>query len=394
MGASAMRGVRHRTRRRVVAMVGTSCAALLAGLGAAVPAAASASRESGATATSCTSWTDVQPPSPGTYNLLKDVDVLSSTNAWAAGSYDPLNGDPTVGLVERWDGSAWKDMSVGRGILTGVAAVSRTNVWAVGYRQNDGPGRTFIVHWNGTGWKQLLPSPVGGLNDVIAISPRNVWAVGSLIMHWNGKRWNQLRSPVPGGVLLDVAAYSPTQIWAVGTSGSTDNKTLVLRWNGAKWKRVPSPNPAGSLSGNFNVLASVTVISRDNVWAAGSDASPSDGPRKTLIEHWNGTRWSHVASPSPGDSNGLGSILTGVAGTSASNVWAVGEYSSGTSELSLTARWNGKAWQQVASPNLGGTSTYARNRLEAVAATSASNVWAVGSWSGLAGSGTLALHRC
>lgn len=391
IAASALREVRHRRSHRVMAMVGISCAALLAGLGAAAPAAASANRGNGAAGTSCTGWTDLQPPNPGTYNVLNDVDVLSTTNAWAAGSFDPLNGDPTSSLVEHWDGSAWKATLLFPGVFSGVAAASPTSVWAVGYRRH---GRTLIVHWNGAGWRELDPSPRGGLYDVAAISPANVWTVGSLIMHWNGKGWKQLRIPVSVGVLLGVAASSPTQIWAVGTSGSTDNRTLVLHWNGTKWKRVPSPNPAGALPGNLNVLDSVTVISRNNVWAAGYDASPTDGPRKTLIEHWNGRRWKHVASPSPGDSVGLGSVLTGVAGTSASNVWAVGEYSSGTAELSLTARWNGKTWEQVASPNLGGTTTYARNRLKAVAATSASNVWAVGSWSGQAGSGALAIHRC
>ena len=43
---------------------------------------------------------------------------------------------------------------------------------------------------------------------------------------------------------------------------------------------------------------------------------------KTLILHWNGAKWAQVASPTPSSS----SILNAVAASSASNVWAVGRF--------------------------------------------------------------------
>ena len=67
--------------------------------------------------------------------------------------------------------------------------------------------------------------------------------------------------------------------------------------------------------------------------------------------------------------------LTAVAATSASNAWAVGF--SGSSSLAL--HWNGHSWTRVSAPGGG---------LEAVAATSASNAWAVGR----AGSGAEIVH--
>ena len=42
----------------------------------------------------------------------------------------------------------------------------------------------------------------------------------------------------------------------------------------------------------------------------------------TLILRWSGTAWKLVPSPSPGEVNGLG----GVATTSATDVWAVGSF--------------------------------------------------------------------
>ncbi len=62
--------------------------------------------------------------------------------------------------------------------------------------------------------------------------------------------------------------------------------------------------------------------------------------------------------------------LRGVAATSASNAWAVG---SSDSDGTLIAAWNGKTWKRVPSPSPAGS------HLAAVAATSARNAWAVGS---------------
>jgi hypothetical protein len=51
-------------------------------------------------------------------------------------------------------------------------------------------------------------------------------------------------------------------------------------------------------------------------------SGPGD-PTLTLVEHWNGTAWTQVPSPNPSGDN----ELDGVAATSASNAWAVGFYS-------------------------------------------------------------------
>jgi hypothetical protein len=48
-----------------------------------------------------------------------------------------------------------------------------------------------------------------------------------------------------------------------------------------------------------------------------------DSKAKTSGERWNGSAWKQVPSPSPGRA----SSLTSVAATSASNVWAVGDFS-------------------------------------------------------------------
>ena len=100
------------------------------------------------------------------------------------------------------------------GALSGVAATSAGNAWAVG---SDGSGKTLIVHWNGTAWTRV-PSPSPGtfaaLSGVAATSATNAWAVGSafrgktLILHWNGTVWSQVPNLSLKGAFQAVAAIS------------------------------------------------------------------------------------------------------------------------------------------------------------------------------------------
>ena len=334
-------------------------------------------------APTCVSWPGAQPPNLGSSNWLRGLDVLSSHEAWAVGEFDPQNGNPTATLIAHWDGSAWQGTTGGHGVLTDVAAVASSNAWAVGYRQSAGPSRTIILHWNGRFWRQLLPSPEGSLYGVAAISSQNVWAVGtqghrSLIMHWNGSNWKRVASPNPGGLsntnaFYSVDALSATRIWAVGEYTHRDvQKTLVARWNGSSWKHVASPNPVGTSGRNLNVLDGVTALSRSNVWAVGFDGAKSSD-RNTLIEHWNGRSWNHVASPNPGASDG--SVLADVAGISPGNVWAVGNYGPSTAHHGLVLHWNGSGWAQAATPDLG---DMPGPNLSGVTATPTGRVWAVG----------------
>jgi hypothetical protein len=347
---------------------------------AGIVAATSAEKSSAPT---CVSWPGAQPPNPGSSNWLRGVDVLSAHEAWVVGQFDPQNGDPTATLIAHWDGSAWQGTTGRHGVLTDVAALSRTDAWAVGYRHSAGPYRTIIMHWDGRFWRQLLPSPAGLLYGVAAISSNNVWAVGSqgsrsLILHWNGTKWKQVASPDPAGTrnvsaLYAVAALSPARVWAVGEYSSGNvRKTLAVRWNGSRWRQVTSPNPAGTSGRNLNVLDSVTALSRTNVWAVGYDGATSSD-RNTLIEHWNGRVWKHVPSPNPGGSNG--SVLDDVTGVSPANVWAVGFYGPSTAHLGLVVHWNGIGWTQVATPDLGDPPG---PTLSGVTTTPAGEVWAVG----------------
>ena len=107
----------------------------------------------------------------------------------------------------------------------------------------------------------------------------------------------------------------------------------------------PSPNRG---TGDNN-LSSVAAVSVNDGWAVGYSSSNA-GPYQTLIQHWNGTTWSIVSSPSPGT---VYNSLHGVAAISAHTVWAVGYTLKSFVIKTLIEHWNGKAWSIVSSPDVG-----------------------------------------
>ena len=241
------------------------------------------------------------------------------------------------------------------------------------------------------------PQPGVGSNDlsgVDAVSATSAWAVGeasdasftqkTLILRWNGTNWSQVASPAPGAdsVLDAVTATSTGNAWAVGSFFTgTAGKTLILRWNGAKWVQAVSPNPSGPVT--EMTLDGAAATSASNAWAVGDYSTGTS--QKTFIARWNGTAWKQVPSPSPGPEP----FLFGVAAASASAAWAVGTYTVGSVGKTLIARWNGTAWKQEASPSPGTGSS-----LTGVAATSVGNVWAVGDFSNGGPSQVFAIHCC
>lgn len=280
--------------------------------------------------------------------------------------------------------------------LHAVAAVSASDVWAVGWYYNISINafQTLTEHWNGTSWSGVpSPNASSGLNQlysVAAVSTNDVWAVGEylnnsngnteiLIEHWDGSSWSVVSSPNPGlttSALYGVTAVSASNIWAVGYANSSsidDSQGLVEQWNGTSWSVVSGPTV-----GSSSYLEGVTQVpGSSNLWAVGNYLNSSAGTQ-TLIEQWNGTSWNVVSSPNVG--SGANALLSAAA-SSANGVWSVGEYlnKGGTSMRTLIEHWNGSQWSFVPSPKGDGF-------LSGVAAVPDSNkMWAVGYYLNTAG---------
>ena len=258
----------------------------------------------------------------------------------------------------------------------------------------DGPAAQAQPHCGTVPTQRSRVTKDSSLTGIAVTARCNAWAVGwnftgpltqTLIEHWNGAKWTQVPSPSPyrphgDNLLYGVAATSFRNAWAVGVGaqrpGVSAIRTLTEHWDGTGWMHVSSPTPGGGAG-----LNAVAVNSPADAWAAGwYQAKNSD---VTLIEHWNGKSWTHVPSPNPDTADAL---LTGIAATSASNSWAVGySFTPGvTSQSRVTTvieRWNGESWSLVPSPSPAGALD--SNELTAVAALSGANAWIIGNHAAL-----------
>lgn len=227
------------------------------------------------------------------------------------------------------------------------------------------------------------------LNDILVLSQSNIWVVGNfqnqpLALHWNGAQWSRMSVPAPtGSSLSSLAALSPNDIWAVGhtdygsgvvNSSPQPSHTLIEHWNGARWSLVASPD---LLPGTRNDLQSITPITPNDAWAVGG---ANDGLSKSgytsgaspLLEHWDGTRWQVVALPTIQNA-GLNSAVA----LNANDVWAVGNSSvnDGNDALPLLIHWDGQSWSQVAAQNVNGGGL---GRLLKITADASHHLWTLG----------------
>jgi hypothetical protein len=304
-------------------------------------------------------WRQVATPNVQFFDeKLLAVSASGANEAWAVGSTNKTGFASTNPIAAHWDGSAWTIVPTpatsgsARSILAGVVDFGTSNAWAVGRSRN---GRVLVEHWDGSAWSLVaVPDPAvpagstlasSTLTGVAATSPTDIWAVGSyavsgtaltgktLTMHYDGTAWTVVPSPSPSGgttlnplrtVLNSVTAISPTDVWAVGNTFTTDgtnlpDKVVSMHWNGTAWRLVSTANP-----GTNAVLTGVSARSATDVWAVGyhDDRSGSIPIRVTVTEHWTGSSWTVVPSPNgtSGDTSLFGVSVTPGTGP----VWAVG----------------------------------------------------------------------
>jgi hypothetical protein len=200
-------------------------------------------------------------------------------------------------------------------------------------------------------------------------------------------RWKVVPSPnggnqAGGNVFLATAALSSMDTWAVGAEPNPNQyltAPLAEHWDGTRWSIVPTP----AISAPTVQLNSIAAVNSGNVWAAGYSDDPNCLCGKTVVEHWDRTRWTRLTTPNPG----VADYLTGIAATSATDVWAVGyEWISNFVELPLLLHYDGRTWRTF------NTSRLQFGQLSSVFARSTDDVWAVG-WTGqVPNVNALALH--
>jgi alpha-tubulin suppressor-like RCC1 family protein len=329
-------------------------------------------------------------------NVPVQLPGLAHVTAISAGGFFSLAVLPG-GTVDAWGDGAFGQLGSGTtntlttptavSGLTGVSAISAGGASSAAVVAAAAPAAPTPVPSIWQAEATVNPQATHLTNSTLAAvsasGPSDAWAVGShtdtkafghpLAEHRVSGTWTQVPVPQPAGQQASLAGVddlSPGNAWAVGTRGGL---TLIEHWNGTRWSIVPSPNPTTGTPGDSDTLTAISGTGANDLWATGWDANEATNTIQLLFEHWNGTTWTAVTSPTP-----IGSFqfASGITAISPSNVWAVGKDETRGAKT-LSAHWNGTAWSIVPTPNITNAGN-AQNQLTGVSGDAAGDVWASG----------------
>jgi hypothetical protein len=333
-------------------------------------------------------WTEVAHTRPSGDQELHDAFSPGPDDVWAVGHRFVSVGGAFEfrTYAQHWDGSTWtwvptpdREGAPATNFLYGVGGSSPSDVWAVGYSRNPGqPSVTLVEHWNGSSWSIVpspSPSPSGSyLLDVSAASATDAWAVGEqsdpgtlterpVVLHWDGGSWSAVPFAAVDGC-TDRARLTAVDATARPVLVAGTCRTAGGQEQGFVARRTPAGWALEAGAGTIPAASRIDGLDRagTEVWAVGS------GPAGALTVRRAAGSWAVVPTPKVGDAD----QLLAVDGRGARNVWAVGLTSHGTAFAErLTMHWNGTAWRPVPAGDY--------SRLEGVAFDGTGDVWAVGS---------------
>jgi hypothetical protein len=225
-----------------------------------------------------------------------------------------------------------------------VAAVSKSDAWAVGIRGLNAASRGYLLHWGGRRWRTKALPAAGLLPfEVRASSPSDVWVFGAYqgsgaAFRWDGSRWHQttLAAASGGG---EAAVLGPSDVWFGSPSCPT---CQIMHWNGAQWSAIALPSKF--------VMTGLSGSGPANFWVAGVIQTRTGARRGQIAAYrWVAGSWSRVRMPKMGTT-----ILAGVAAVAPANVWIVNEWSM----LQRPWHWNGSRWRQLPAPPVGIGATF------------------------------------
>ena len=298
-----------------------------------------------------TRWTAFPLPNVGAQqNILQAVSMPSPGKAWAVGDF--INGRfQQQTLIEHFDGTVWSvvpSLSPGakQNILYGVAAITDTDVWAVGAFEDDGAvWHTLTEHWDGSAWSVVNAVDAGTSGNqfyaVKALASNNVYAVGqqagtgfpnqALIEHWDGTAWSVVTGPADGATSLPLAVTATASSLTLAGQQETDTAPYT--------SYVASGTPATlsiqstpTLGTGENDPFAVTIANDGSTWVVGWAINPATDLHDPLVlQGVNGVfSLVSVANPSKGGDTGFAAITTVPGG----GLWAVGGTATSKSNVS------------------------------------------------------------
>ena len=329
-------------------------------------------------------------------NVLAGVSAASMTDAWAVGTYYTSSTSPLRTLGHHFNGTNWTayplpNVGVQENALLGVSMPSREKAWAVGYYVDGNfKQKTLIEHFDGNTWSVVRSQSPGKEQNILygvsAISDTDVWAVGgkqdsaglwhTLTEHWDGIRWSVVHAVDPGvngNQFYAVKANASNDVYAVGQQAGAGfpGKALVEHWDGMAWSVVRTPADTATalplgVEATDSLPTSLTLVGQQE-----TDASPYT----TYVAAGPATALSIQSTPNVGTSE---NDLFGAATAADGSTWAVGWYIYDTTTDNhnpLALRGKNRVWSLVPTAKLtpGTDSGFA-----AITAIPGGGLWAVG----------------
>ncbi len=239
----------------------------------------------------------------------------------------------------------WRSEQVSSaGILHAATAGDHGVAWACGISvQEAGEFATLIFRRDGQEWTQIEAPQIGRVNRALAVSDSDVWAVGDgWSLHWDGFEWRKIPTAVIKGgeaQFFGLAQFSADDVWTAGFAPLREDRQArgtVQHWDGSGWTDLPVAAVAAAWS-----LSGIAGASREDLWAVGR----VHGARgEALALHWDGQEWLRV--PVPGV-EGRSIHLSDIAVLESGDTWAAG-HSQDSGDIStrqpFTVHWDGQAW--------------------------------------------------
>jgi hypothetical protein len=338
---------------------------------AAPPAADSASQTS-------SGFTVVASPPLARPGYLTAVAAVSPTDVWAIGQYRG-----GTRLMEHYDGSAWRVVApppLPHGALRSISAHGSA-VWVVGACYVASGGYGCAARYTGTNWVRVaIPKQFSSdfvYNAVLVFSNTNVVVGGAFndkseLIRWNGKTWSRVHDVPYAGQTIGIAGTLSNHLFSAGVSLATSQRVSSHgtfeheRANGS-WQLSQAFGPNPSATPIFDSsAAAIFASSADNAWVVGRLWNEPADAWIPVAMRWNGaTQTAVTVANQPADGN-----LAGVFTARPDDTWAVGWAGGAT----LIAHYTGGAsFSQVTSP-------VANGELLAITAVpgAESDMWAVG----------------
>ncbi len=264
--------------------------------------------------------------------------AASKNDVWFAGA---TTGDGMTAGIAHWDGTS---MTLVPGLptvteLTGIWGSGPNDIYAIGYQS--------AIHWDGTAWT-IIPGVMG--TTISASGPNDIW-VGNYdgMYHYDGTSWT--RPPQFLGVSVQsVSVVAPNDLWVLESGTGFYS---VEHFDGTN--RTPSGLQVPS---NGMTVFGLEATSDHDVWVVGGDFTVPHSEARGYLSHFDGSAWTQAplaptimesvantpglgtvavgfdggllrltAAPQPGFTDlrsGPAEDLLGTFGTSAADMWAVG----------------------------------------------------------------------